>query len=81
MDNEAESTTQAEGLPYCNMTELQEDVDKGWRHFWKKRGYAEPPPLIDDQYRFGSLNFEKNSTKKGKQKEATGVPGVQEDRG
>lgn len=61
------------GISHC-MRELSEEIDRGWRYFWRKRGYAEPPPLSDDQFMFRN---EKNALKKNKQKEAERISGIQ----
>lgn len=62
------STTLAEpGSIYSgNVKQLCDDIDKGWRYFWRKRGFTEPPSLVDERYKFGSMNFEKNPPKKSK---------------
>lgn len=62
------STNLAEpGLSYSGSAkQLCDDIDKGWRYFWRRRGFSEPPPLIDERYKFGRLNFEKDPTKKSK---------------
>lgn len=49
-----------------SVKKLCDDIDKGWRYFWRKRGHIEPPSLIDDGFKFGNLNFEKKPTKKSK---------------
>lgn len=60
--------------------ELIEEIDRGWRYFWKKRGFDEPPPLVDPGYEFGGKDFifknEEKSTKESKQKAPKGVSGV-----
>lgn len=65
------STSLAEPGSYSgSVKKLCDDIDKGWRYFWRKRGFIEPPSLVDERYKFGNLNFEAKSTKKSKQKEA-----------
>ena len=62
--------------------ELIEEIDQGWRYFWKKRGFDEPPSLVDPGYEFGGKKFdfknEEKSAKKGEQETPKGVPRVQE---
>ena len=67
-ETQSPSTSLAEpGSVYSgNVKQLCDDIDKGWRYFWRKRGFIEPPPLIDECYKFGSMNFEKKPTKKSK---------------
>jgi len=78
---EPEVVSEVEGGISGNIRSLVEEVDEGWRYFWRKRGFIEPPSLVDDQFKFGSLNFEKKTApKKSKQEETERVPGVQEDR-
>ena len=65
---------------YLSNLELIAEIDRGWRYFWKKRGYDEPPSLIDPGYEFGGKKFnfnnEKKSTKESKQKTPEGFPRV-----
>lgn len=36
--------------PACeDLTRLKNDVDKGWRYFWAKRGYAKQPPHVSNR--------------------------------
>ena len=60
--------------------ELIDEIDRGWRYFWKQRGFDEPPSLIDSEYGFGGSGFkfgdEKKSSKKSKQEETKGVSGI-----
>lgn len=63
--------------------ELIDEIDRGWRYFWKQRGFDEPPSLIDAEYGFGGSGFkfsnEKKSPKKSKQKKTKGLSGIQKD--
>lgn len=46
-----------------------EEIDKGWRYFWKKRGY-EPPPSFhkskSNNFLFGKSLYEAKSNQKEK---------------
>jgi hypothetical protein len=67
-ETQSPSTSLAEpGSVYSgNVKQLCDDIDKGWRYFWRKRGFIEPPPLVDEGFKFGNMNFEKKPTKKSK---------------
>lgn len=54
--------------------DLIKAIDEGWRYFWKKRGYSEPPSIDSDTFIFG---HEKNRNKTNKQKEAERAKGIQ----
>ena len=42
-----------------------EEIDKGWKYFWKKRGY-DPPPKSNN-FLFGKSLYEAKSTKEEKE--------------
>lgn len=62
--------------------QLIDDVDKGWKYFWKKRGYDPPPDLYSEADKwFGKaekLSYsEKVAFKENKQKETERAAGIQ----
>ena len=62
--------------------QLHEEVDRGWRYFWKKRGYDPPPDIYSEADRwFGKASklsySEKVALTTNKQKEAERAAGIQ----
>ena len=62
--------------------QLIEDIDRGWRYFWKKRGVDPPPDCYSEADRwFGKTSklsySEKVSLTQNKQKEAERTAGIQ----
>ncbi len=64
------ATSDAEGILSGSMLKLQEDVDRGWRYFWKKRGFDPPPDLYGENNWFAMKNrkHEAKQDKPGKRK-------------
>ena len=83
MDEEESKNTQYEpSLFNGTCKELRDEVDKGWKYFWKNRGFDPPPDLYSEADRwFGKaekLSYsEKVAFKEGKQKEAERAAGIQ----
>lgn len=50
------ATSDAEGIVSGSMLQLQEDIDRGWRYFWKGRGFDPPPDLYGDNNWFAMKN-------------------------
>lgn len=66
-ETQSPSTSLAEPDCYAgSVKQLCKDIDEGWRYFWRKRGFIEPPSIVDNGFKFGNLNFEKKPTKKSK---------------
>lgn len=74
------ATSDAEGLVSGTMLQLQEDIDRGWRYFWKKRGFDPPPDLYGENNWFAMKNRrdEANKNKASKRQKKARVGRVQE---
>lgn len=62
--------------------QLHKEVDRGWRRFWKKRGFDTPPDLYSNMDmwfgRAEKLSYhEKVALKEGQQKKAERDAGIQ----
>ena len=58
--------------------QLIDDIDKGWKHFWKTRGFDPPPELYSDKKIFSGNGFnEKVTYKESQQKKAERAAGIQ----
>jgi hypothetical protein len=60
--------------------QLIDDVDSGWKYFWKNRGFDPPPDLYSDNQIFSGNGFSCNEEvtfKKSKQKETERAAGIQ----
>ena len=75
-----DSTVQTEGILNCNLRELQNEIDAGWRRFWKKRGFDPPPELYSDKEMWFGNGFSCNeevTPEESQQKETERAAGIQ----